>query len=470
MKSRIIKSIISLIFLVLSLYLIAVINDLNVLPNKYFILLIGIIFIFNIIADICLFGKSKILKIVSSIFYGILLIIIILGIKYGNDTITFLNKSFNNHTYEINTYLVLTIKDSNINRIEDLKDKEIYYLDTDNYKDEVIQKVNSLVKVNLIGKGDIYSLYDILINGDALSIVIDSAYLDVLSDDLSVDEQIKTIYSFEIKHEKENKSEQIKKLKAMNIYISGSDSRSDVIYNKSRSDVNMILTINPDTNTILMTSIPRDYYVDVYGKTGLKDKLTHAGIYGVDTSKKTLENLFDIKIDYSIKVNFNSVVELVDLVGGIDVYSDITFDSSHIPGWIVEKGINHMDGRKALAYTRERYAYTSGDNHRIMNQQQVLEATMTKIISDEKILLKYDKLLDSFSKFYVTDIPKSVVTLFVKDQLNDMELWKFESQRVTGTGDSRNTYTAPTLKRYVMIPDEKSVINAKNKINEILEG
>lgn len=463
-----IKIIVSIIVAILSFYLCYVIINLNVLPNKYLITFISFIIFLNIIAQVCLFLKGKFKRIISALCYIILLIVSILGIKCGNNTINFLNKTFNNKIYEVSTYSVLTTAYSHITKMNDLNNKKVEYLSIDSNKDDVINAIDSLIKVDFISNEDIYSIYDNLVSKKNDAIVIDNSYLDILRDTLKIDEETKTIYTFEIKHEKNQESQEIKVLKPMNIYISGSDSRSEVIYNKSRSDVNMILTINPDTKTILMTSIPRDYYVSVYGKTGLKDKLTHAGIYGVDTSKKTLENLFNIKIDYAIKVNFNSVVELVDLVDGIDIESDKEFDSYHIKGWKVSKGINHMDGRHALAYARERYAYLEGDNHRIMNQQQVLEATMTKIISDEKILLKYDKLLNSLSKFYVTDIPKSAITLFVKSELNDIKPWKFESARVTGIGASSNTYTSPKSKTYVMIPNDESVSLATDKMNKVL--
>ena len=229
----------------------------------------------------------------------------------------------------------------------------------------------------------------------------------------------------------------------------------------------MIVSINPYTHEILLTSIPRDYYVQVHGKTGLKDKLTHAGIYGLNTSAKTVGNLFDIEIDYSVKVGMNAVVEVVDLVGGIEVYSDITFNSYHMPGWVVKKGMNKMNGKKALAYARERYAYASGDRHRIKNQQQVLEAVLKKAMTDKSLLLKYDKLLASLGKFYRTDIPADVIKAFMQEQLETMPTWTFTTQTVDGRGASLPTYTAPQYKRYVMIPYEDDVRKASINIKSL---
>ena len=264
-----------------------------------------------------------------------------------------------------------------------------------------------------------------------------------------------------------NSASDSKEVRPLNIYISGSDSRSNTIYNKSRSDVNIILTINPYTKTILQTAIPRDYYVEVSGTKGLKDKLTHAGIYGVEASKRTIENLLDIEIDYTVKVNFNAVTELVDLIGGIEVYSDTDFNSSHISGWHITKGWNKMDGAKALAYSRERYAYTSGDRHRIKNQQQVLEAIINGVINDKSLLLKYNDLLNTLSSLYRTDINKDLITNFIKDQLDTKASWNFESITIDGKGAMLPTFTAPKNKRYVMIPNEEDIISAHEKINEI---
>lgn len=257
-------------------------------------------------------------------------------------------------------------------------------------------------------------------------------------------------------------------IKKVNILISGSDSRKGKIVSKSRSDVNMILSINPSTHKILLTSIPRDYYVQLHGTKGNKDKLTHAGIYGIDMSKQTLEDLFNIKIDYTIKVGFNSLIELVDLIDGIDVDSDITFNSSSIKGWTVNKGINHFNGKQALAYSRERYAYKNGDIHRIQNQQQVLEAIMNKMFNNKSLLLRYNKLLESLSNLYVTDIPNSYIKLIVKEQLTNMESWDIEKQYLKGNNSKKETYSMPGIKLYVMVPDNNSVKSASNNINLLL--
>ena len=474
----ILKYVVIIVMLILSGVLIKNVTDLNMLPTKYYVILLIVIILFNILGAWLLIIKKTWTKIVGGIIYLLLFIVSVAGIFSLGDLNSFLNKAFSNNTVEINTYNVVVMKTSKYEKIEDLDDKKLGYLSNDEHKDDVLKNVSEKVKTDLKDYEDFYNIYTDFINDKIDAMVIDTVYLDILSDEFgtiydcidycSFADDYRVLYSFEIKTEKEVTKEKVNELKPFNIFISGSDAHSNIIYNKSRSDVNMILTINPNTKTVLMTTIPRDYYVQVHGQTGLKDKLTHAGIYGVDISRQTVEDLFDIDISYSIKVGFPSVVKLVDLVGGVDIESDITFNSYHMKGWTVKKGINHMDGEHALAYARERYAYASGDRHRVLNQQQVLEAVMKKVMTNRTMLLKYNELLNSLSELYRTDMPKDIVTMLVKDQLENMSSWKFESQTVSGADASSPTHTAPNSKRYVMVPYDKDVKRAHDKILEIM--
>lgn len=449
----------------LSSYLIKIINDLSIIPNKYFTLGIIILVILNIVSTVLLIGNKVLTKILGIILSIIIITTSTVGIIYSDKIDNIFSKAFNNNKVEITGYGVIVLKNSTFKNIKDLTDKTMGYLNINenNYLDLIDNKIES----KMINYSDVYNLYEDLLNKKIDSIVIDKAYLDLLADEYNdIDENIKVIYTFEIKTKLQNDNK-INSLESVNILISGSDSRADKIAERSRSDVNMIMTINPKTHTILLTSIPRDYYVQLHGKTGLKDKLTHAGIYGVNMSKDTLADLFDIKIDYSIKVGFKSVEEVVDLIGGIDINSDITFNSYHIKGWTVKQGINHFNGKQALAYSRERYAYVDGDIHRVQNQQQVLEAIIEKIFKDRSILKKYNQVLESFSDFYRTDIKEDYIKLIVKDQLTNMSDWNIERQYVVGDGEMLETYSMPGRKLWVMIPDENSMNSAKNKIKEI---
>lgn len=478
MKSKIwdiIKFLIILITLSVSGLFIRIIYKLDIIPSKYYWIIVILLIALNVLGIIGILSKRMLARVASFPIYIFVTVLSVIGISYGSDTLKFLNNSFNNNNIEVNGYNIIVLKDSDYDKLADLTDKSMGYLNTDPEEKRYMAVLKGKVSTDLKGYDDLYNLYNNLLDKKIDSIVIDESYLDILEEAHSdLEDKIKIIDSFSIESIIKKTDEAVDKLEPINIYVSGSDSRSGNIVSKSRSDVNMIITINPNTRKILLTSVPRDYYVQLHGTTGTKDKLTHAGIYGIDMSKLTIEDLLDIKIDYTIKVGFNSVIKLVDLIGGIDIESDLAFTTHCRDGGAVrtdvKKGMNHFTGAQALSYARERYAYKEGDRHRIQNQQQVLEAIIQKIVTNRTLLLKYDKLLKSFGDLYRTDIPNTVIKMFVKQQLNDMSSWTIEKQWVDGMGANKHTYSMPGRNLYVMIPDEKSIADTKNKISKILKG
>lgn len=471
---KIIKLIVSIVMLILSLILFKNIYNLNILPTKYLILVLGIILFLNILGTLFLFIKGVISKILSIVLYIILGIIAIIGIKYTNNTLEYLNTGFNNNNVEYIVYNIIVSNNSNYQSIKDINNTDMGYFFIDKENNEYLSVINKKVNVNLVELG-LGELYDRLLNYQIDSILINEAYLDLLEQEYpDFSKNTKILDNIKVEKKKENNTETIKELKPINIYLSGSDSRNGRISSNTLSDVNMILTMNPINHTVLLTSIPRDYYVQLHGTTGFKDKLTHAGMYGIDMSIKTIEDFMDIEIDYSVKVGFNSVIKLVDLIGGIDVYSDTAFTSHCGDGGArkvkVIVGMNHFNGAQALSYARERYAYNNGDIHRTQNQQQVIEAIINKIMTNKSLLLKYDSLLNSFSELYKTDIPKELITLLIKQQLEDMSSWTIEKQNLIGYDGSNQTYSWPGQQLYVMIPDKNSVEQAKEKINNTLNS
>lgn len=463
---KILKIVLSILAIILSIICIFTIKGLNMLPNKYFIIFVSIMFLFNLIG-LLLYTKKKWLNIIGLVISIITIIISIIGYYYGSETIDYLKHSFNNDSVEISEYGLYVLKKNNfeLNRI-----KNFGYLN-DESAEKAVKELKSRTNAEELSYDDMYTLSSDLKDNKINSMLLDKTYYNMLLDENEISEDdVKLIHSFNIEIKKKVTKQNVDTLKPFNIFLSGSDARSNYIASKTRSDVNMIISVDPKKKTILLTSIPRDYYVSVYGKTGLKDKLTHAGIYGIDTSVKTVENLFNINIDYYIKVGFSSVIEVVNLIDGIDIESDKSFVSHCGDGGAiktnVKKGMNHFNGGEALSYARERYAYALGDRHRILNQQQVLEAVINKVTTDKSILLKYDKLLKSLSKLYKTNIPSELISLLVKNQLEDMSGYKIERQSVSGSDASMNTYTAPSKKRYVMIPYEKDVKKASENIKK----
>jgi len=466
------KYILSIITLLITLITMISILKLNILPNKYLVLLI-IVEVVLFLLSLLQLSKKKTLKVIGIIVSVISILINTIGLYYINKTNKFMKRGFNNNNVEINAYNVAVLKTSEYEKIDDLNNKKLGYLKNELDKNQYLDEVTNKIEINIKEYTSIYALYEDLVNKNIESILLDSSYIELLEDDYKdIYEKIKIIYSYDIKKEVEKKKEETE-LKPINIYISGSDSRSGYIEAKTRTDVNMIMTINPSTKKILLTSIPRDYYVQLHNTTGYKDKLTHSGIYGIEMSKSTIEDLFGIKIDYTIKVGFNSVINIVDLLGGIDIYSDQSLlthcgDGGAVKTYVVE-GMNHFNGAQALSYARERYAYKEGDNHRIQNQQQVLEAILTKVIKSKETVLKYSELLNSLSDLYRTDIPETIIKQYIKNQLENNTSWKLEKQVVTGYGTMDITYSMPGRNLYVMIPDMNSVEQATKNINKIKE-
>jgi LCP family protein required for cell wall assembly len=251
------------------------------------------------------------------------------------------------------------------------------------------------------------------------------------------------------------------------VYISGIDT-AGAINRVSRSDVNMLMAINPDTGQVVLVNTPRDYYVQLHGTTGTKDKLTHAGIYGVQKSIDTLQDLYGVKIDYYTRVNFSSLVKIVDTLGGIDVDVDQAFTSRH-GKFAFTEGVNHMNGEQALGFSRERYSFAAGDRTRGQNQQKVIAALIDKA-SERSNLLRYDKLLDALDGAVEMNIPMEQISSLVRQRLEDGKSWQVESVSVDGQGASQPTYSMGAQKLYVMIPDQATVDSARQKINAVLEA
>ena len=255
------------------------------------------------------------------------------------------------------------------------------------------------------------------------------------------------------------------------IYVSGVDTRAEDLRERALSDVNIVLTVNPQTHQVAMTFIPRDYYVYLHGVgTDLRDKLTHAGtVGGVALSKATVEDVLGVKIDHYIKVNFSFVRKLVDMVGGITLVSDTDFTAWTDKSCHFTVGKNTVDGKCALAFARERMSYQSGDNHRGENQEQVI-ARLVEKLSQSDLLKHYDELLAALDGTFETSLSRGDITNLVKMQLADNPAWTAEAVNLRGSGSMQSTYSYPGQALYVSFPDEASVATAKAKIEAVLEA
>ena len=253
------------------------------------------------------------------------------------------------------------------------------------------------------------------------------------------------------------------------LYISGSDTRNKQ-FKTSRSDVNILMVVNPKTKQILLVNTPRDYYIpNPKSKKGERDKLTHLGLYGVGCSMKGLGDLYGCTVNYSVQINFTGLQTLVDQLGGVTIDNPQAFTAEN--GIKFKKGTITLNGEQALAYARERHAFSSGDNMRGQNQMRIITAMVNKVTSNKSQILKnYAGIMSALSGMFKTSVPTSEIEKLVKMQLNDMSQWKISSYAVTGKNGSEKTYTSPGHKAYVMWPDEKAVSTGSEKIRKVVSG
>ena len=334
--------------------------------------------------------------------------------------------------------------------------------------DATLQRVESehSLTLNTVEYDSLVYLADALESGEVDAIVLNEAYLALYEESPGYEDfpgQLKAISTQQVEHVVESETEPSGESSILNILISGSDTRADIIDQRGRSDVNIIVSINTETHEILLLSTPRDYYVPLdVGIEGAYDKLTHAGIYGMDVLMGTLENLYGINIDYYFRINFTGFVDIVDTLGGIEVYSAYDFTAG---GNQYTVGMNQLDGEAALTFARERHSFSEGDRQRGNNQMEVVKAVIQKAMSPT-ILTRYLTILDSVQNCVDTNVPYSVISKLVREQLESGASWQIESFSVNGS-DARSTTYSMNQNLYVMIPDETTIEQAKDKLATI---
>ena len=439
----------------------------NLLPGWVIAIFTGAEIIFTVAMVIGLVKRHKTytLTVISLIIILFVSGIYIYVTNYALATISFLGDVFQ-ETKETDEYYIIVRKDSSYDKVEDVKDKNVHFFQV---ADDVKSNLTKKVSVTLVNQENLLDLGNKLLGKNVDVILISATQYNMLGDEIkNFRESTKILYT--IKHEiqtstktAETGSKYSVKSGKFNVYITGIDTTGS-ISNVARSDANILMTVNTNTHEALLTSIPRDYYVTLHSY-GAKDKLTHSGIYGVNETVKTVEDLLDTDINYYVRVNFTTVIKLVDKLGGIDVYSDYDFSRD---GYNFKKGYNHINGNAALVFSRERYSFAEGDNQRVKNQQHVIEAVMKKVLNSTTLLTKYTSILDSLKGSFQTNIDQEDISKLVKDQINNMSSWTIKSNSLTGTGASSSTYSMGSTKLYVMVPNSTSVTSAKEKIDEVL--
>lgn len=476
----------SIILAVLTVLFIYQVFKLQILPNNILIPILLAILLFSLILllllNFCAHG------LVTKIIYSILVIVISATYGLGNYYLYSTNVTLQTVTTQAkqskNSVSVVALSTNSVENIKDLNHAKIGVLKTIG-KESTQKALKDMDKNGITYTKKKYdnmpSLLKALYNEKVDAIVLNEAYRSNVCDmedyaDFNNDTKVihKTIY-----YTNENSSSLAVSditSKPFNILISGNDSFGSLDEN-SRSDVDMLVTINPVTSTILLTSIPRDAFVtevcdDYACNYGVEDKLTHTGIYGVDTTKDTIENLLDIDINYVYRVNFTSMINIVDALGGVDVTVDKGmavskfYTNSTLEG--VHEGNNHLNGKRALAYSRERKAYLDGDVQRARNQQQVLQAMFKKATSPE-IIKNYTSLLKALIHAFDTNMTTNEITSFIKYQIQARPNWKFEQFVLKGDSALRVSPEVGSEVSVVLLYD--SYINtAHDKIQAVLDG
>lgn len=475
--SRIIGIILATILGISTLVLGYMVISINLLPAKYLFPALAVLLVIALGFGAAMISR-KVKPAIKAPFFvlsGIFSLIYLFGIFYLNQTFSFFN-NLNGQEYTVEEYHIIVKKDSPYQDIHDLRDKTVATFDEEiEVYQQAIKQLDALTKVNLEKVDSINNLPAALNDGSADAILISTVHKEMIAEEDTTKffDSTRTLYTIKVRVKLEttetakvNVSDE-----PFTVYISGIDAYGDIgDMTRGRSDVNMLATVNPKTHEVLLVSIPRDYYVQLHGTSGTRDKLTHAGIYGVQMSIDTLEDLLNIQIDYYLKVNFSTVTQLVDTIGGIDVYSDqriVPWTNRNI---VIPKGNVHMDGAMALAFARERKSYSTGDRHRVQNQQDVISAIIKKVSSSTVILTKYSEILNDLANCITTNIGKDEISSLVKLQLDTMPSWQIAEYSLNGSDSHNYTYSMGQQMLYVMEPDLATVQAAHDYIEGIIEG
>ena len=433
--------------------------------------IIGVI-IAAIVLSIFLIIKKK-----AKIFNVIMLIIMNIALVFSymqfRTAIGLFDNLNNNATVSEYTMNVVVLKNDKAEKLADLKDATVsapVSSDGENIN-KLMKEIRDKEKqsLNLSESKNYFSAYEELTAGTARAMVLNSSFEDLItSQHPDFNDKTKVIYSYKIRKTVNTKVKQ-NVGDTFNVYISGIDTYGPVS-SVSRSDVNIIMTVNKKTGKILLTTTPRDSYVKIAdGGNNQYDKLTHAGLYGVESSIHTLENVYGIKIDYYARLNFTSFLKLIDTVGGVDGYNDQAFTSRH-GKFEFPQGMVHLDAEKALGFVRERYGLAGGDNDRGKNQEKVIAAIIKKLTSKQG-LSNYQSVIKELSESIQTNMPIETAMGLANEQLSAGKDYNVASQALTGTGSmGLPSYAMPGATLYMTQINEQSLTEVTENIKEVLEG
>ncbi len=471
-KINLVSRILMILFTVAVLVILGIVIYLNILPIKYLITICAALFVLCAVGNFVVFRKKtlKAVKVALSVIAIVgTAVCTFAGLKLAK-TLDFLG-DMSTETVNAKTYSVVVLKESEYTKLEDVQYRLLLYYDNElNQTQPAIDKLTAAMTVVTEKTDDVHELAKKLLEKEVDAILIEDSYYAIIEeDDEAFREKIKAIYTFTLEDAIATIAKDVSVTdEPFIVFISGIDSYGK-ISSVARSDVNMLGVVNPKTKQVLLVNTPRDYYVKLHGTSGYRDKLTHAGIYGIDMSVKTMEDLYKIDVNYYVRVNFTSLIDIINAIGGIEVYSEYSF-TSRIGNYKFKKGYNQMNGKQALGFARERYSFKDGDRMRGQNQQAVINAMIKKVCSSKTILTKFDALLDSLKGSFQTNMEYTKMVDLVRMQISDGAQWNVSSISVDGSGSSERTYSMGKTRLSVLIPFAGSVKQASKLINQVLDG
>lgn len=446
--------------------------QLGMLPTKFLFLFSGVLAAALLFVIFCEY-KGKKLRIAERVCCILFSILLFGGSHYVSKTIGTVEEITNNDGVKVDNIVVAVLTEDSAETLEEVAE-DAFGVQYQLKGDEILETVESIaqevgLEIATVEYQNITEQISGLFNGEVRAIILNEAYIELLEE--SEDISLKIIYTRDVETKVEQKAE-VKKVKTEEepfiVYISGIDVYGS-IQKTSRSDVNILAVVNPNTHQVLLITTPRDYYIEFPGVTGgAKDKLTHAGIYGVDVSMETLGALYAIEPDFYVRVNFTSLEKIVDALGGVDVYSEYAFTTYH-GKYPVVRGMNHFDGKQALSFCRERYSLPGGDFQRGKNQQAVITAMFQKVITPA-ILAGAGDILDSIAGNVDTNMSAEQIQKLIKSQLDTPQPWNVDSVAAEGIGDRQYCYSMPGRTLYVTQPDYESVEKIKEMIQKVEAG
>ena len=475
-------AVITIIVIMLSVVFMGLLAMTKMIPTIY-MLIIGIVLavISAIIWLLVWHTRYRGRFIGGTIFAVLMMVILVLGGFYINKTRSAIN-SISGETTEVTQMAVYVKSDDAADSVEATAGYTygiLSSLDREN-TDGAIEHLKSEFGTDVQTKeyAGLTELADGILNNEVNAMLLNNAYLSVYEDmdgytDFGTKVKEVGTVDVETKIQAAEEAVPIEPITTANggkiytIYLSGIDTRGEMTA-KSRSDVNIIATVNTDTHEILLVSTPRDYFVPLSISGGAPDKLTHAGIYGIDVCMDTLGMLYGVDINYYFRINFGGFVKVIDALGGITVNSDYDFDSKNILGYHFNKGENYLNGEQALVFARERFAFQEGDRQRGKNQMEVIRGVVRKALSPE-ILTSYSSILSSLDGCFGTNITYEEIAEILQQQLTNGGDWTIVSYSVNGTGATEKPYSM-SQKAYVMVPDQSTVDKAKSLMEKVRNG